>query len=157
MLAGFLIAVLITKLENTLAGLQYSSLWPLSPPGPFRVFVLVTQADLLQILFFAQLNPASVACQLRCAPLPGVSLLVLSSLLLVIEGGKNGSPRERRQAHRGVPRGLRAYENTREEGTGKAEVEGIPLIRWLGEVRNRRDTERFSGIYRERARASWEC
>lgn len=37
------------------------SMTPFSP-GPSRVFVLVTQPDLLQILFVLELNPASVAC-----------------------------------------------------------------------------------------------
>lgn len=43
------------------------SMAPLSP-GPSRVFVLVTQPDLLQISLFAELNPASVACNYVALP-----------------------------------------------------------------------------------------
>lgn len=98
-------------------------------PGPSGVFVLVTQPDLLQILFFTELNPASVACNYVALPFRE-SVLILSGSLLVTEGGKKMAVHRRESKHTGMPHGTSAGENITEEVTGKVEVEGIPQVRW---------------------------
>lgn len=66
--AGFLAAVLITELECNPGWIAIQlSMAPFSP-GPSRVFVLVTPPDLLQIFVFAELNPASIACNYVVLP-----------------------------------------------------------------------------------------
>lgn len=53
-------------------------------------------------------------------------------------GRKKMAVHGREGKHAGMSHGAVLVRTPGEEGTGKAEVEGIPLIRWQGEVRSRK-------------------
>lgn len=98
----------------------------------------MTQPDLLQILFFAELNPASAACNYVALPFRE-SVLVLSGLLLVTEGGKKWQYTGEKASTQGCPTGpvlvrtsqrrslgrWRWRESPRIGGKGRREAEGI--------------------------------